>query len=151
MIAETKNGFQVFDRPQSHIHGDILHYIQAAIACSEWSGDFEVITYDFGHTIGHSHCVETDVDDIIVYKQRPGRTGLSRMVLGRKPEPCSLLTFVLCPRRMGGAVLITAFIGGKPEPEMWDEGTIGKDPRGADAARKASVRFWENHALIAEE
>ena len=149
MIGLTKNGIPVIDRYRSHIHGDILDLLATVLSEYVVEGAFVIITHDFGRVVGHTTCVPTSSDDRTYLKQRPGRRGPSRFVLNREPMECSKLTFIL-KRIDDGYLLITAFIGDKPEPEPWDLNAFDKDPRGFSAARKASLGFWETHALIEE-
>ncbi|MFO7807213.1 MAG: hypothetical protein R6V40_02195 [Candidatus Moraniibacteriota bacterium] len=44
-------------------------------------------------------------------------------------------------------VLITAFVGKRPQPEPWDARNFSQQPDPQEAERLAR-EFWSNHALI---
>ena len=133
------SGEVVYDRPQSHLHHEVEGLLGEALPSIDSQGQaFFVHECDMGRTVGETICVATQVDDEIVYAQRPGRHGLSRFVTNRTPEPCSAVTVVLKRDRFEDYyVLITAFVGHKAEPEPWDRNAT---PR--------SRQFWTTHALV---
>ncbi len=137
---KLKSGERVVDRHRSHLHEDVERLLPEALGRIESAGrQFFVDEVDFGHLIGETTCVVTTSSDVIVYAKRSGRKGLSRFVKNRKPEPCPSLVVILMKAtdEPGLYVLITAFIGRKPEPEPWDR-----------SATAASVTFWNTHALV---
>jgi hypothetical protein len=79
--------------------------------------------------------------------QRPHRRGPTRFVKGREPEPCDTVFVALKKIRLHRYLLVTGFVGERPEPEPWDERafSFSKDP---GAARERSKRFWSDHALV---
>jgi len=133
-----KSGERVVDRHASHLHGDVVALLPAALAAIEsGSKKFLVASHDFGCVIGESVCVATEPSDTIVYAQRLCRFGFTRFVKNRSPEPTTKVTAILKAGDGGEYVLITAFIGAPAEPEPWD--------RNATADSRA---FWDSHALI---
>jgi hypothetical protein len=77
------------------------------------------------------------VGDEIVFAKRPGRFGLTRFVKNRKPEPCSKVVVILKKGNYDEVVLVTAFVGHRPEPEPWDRNATAK-----------SQAFWSTRALV---
>lgn len=145
-----KNGERVDDRFNSHVHARIENLITEGLVMIDSHGrDFIEEAVDFGRPIGETICVATDECDQIVFAKRPRRGGHSRFVLGRQPEPCSSLMLVLkaISKDKQEFLLITAFVGYKPQPEPWDERYFSQQKNPIEARRKAQV-FWENHALI---
>lgn len=134
-----KSGEVVVDRHQSHLHAGVERLLPEALDRIDPAGkDFLVEEVDFGRPIGQTTCVATGAGDQIVFAKRPRRWGHSRFVANREPEECSSMVVILKKAEdVGGYVLITAFIGHRPEPEPWD--------RNATANSRA---FWDSHALI---
>jgi len=133
------SGESVVDRHNSHMHGDLENLVREALQHTSSTGrKFIIEEVDFGRIIGETVCVTTGTGDQILFAQRPGRFGLSRFVVNRKPESCSKMVVILKKAEEDNCyVLITAFIGHKPEPEPWD--------------RNATVRsreFWSSRALV---
>ncbi len=141
---KLKSGEVVVDRHRSHIHNGVVRLLPDALARIESKGrKFFVEEVDFGHPVGETICVSTGPGDQIVYAKRPKRWGHSRFVLNRQPEPCSSMVVVFKKAEEDNLyILITAFIGYKPEPEPWDRNLRTK------AARQRSREFWANHALV---
>lgn len=139
IIGKTADGALVVDRPNSHLHDKARKLIAEAIGKITAKGKpFITEEVDFGWMIGLSDCVTTEQHDVILFARRRNRIGLTRFVAGRDPQETSLLTVVL--KRADGPqkyVLITAFIGGKAEPEPWDAN-----------ATPDTFEFWKKHALI---
>lgn len=134
------SGEPVVDRYNSHLHQSVAAILPAALAQISSNGRaFLIEEVDFGRPIGETICVPTGPGDEIVYAGRPKRFGHSRFVKGRTPESCSSVVVILktADDEPGAYVLVTAFIGHKPEPEPWD--------RNATANSRA---FWATHALI---
>lgn len=141
-MLKLKSGEEVVDRYNSHLHQSVVPLLPEALAKIETKGrGFLVEEVDFGHLVGESVCVATTSSDEIVYAKRPKRFGHSRFVKNRKPEPCSSAVVILktADGQPGAFVLVTAFIGQKPEPEPWDRNATAK-----------SVEFWNSHALLWE-
>ena len=135
------SGEPVVDRPNSHLatHGTVLPFVGEALRRIQ-SGRREFIAeeVDFGEVVGQTICVETRESDNIVFAQRPNRSGLTRFVKGREPEPCSTVVVCLKRAREGGYILLTAYIGRRTPAEPWD----------TEWATEQSVPFWKTHALI---
>ena len=138
IIGFTEDDWTVFDRYNSHLHG-VQSILPAALGKVKTKGrQFLVEEVVFDHVIGETVCVPTGSGDQIVYAKRPKRYGLTRFVVGKKPIPCQTAVVILKRREENdGYVLITAFIGSKPEPEPWDRNATEK-----------SVKFWNSHALV---
>lgn len=137
-LGHLRSGELVFDRNNSHIHDDVRRVLSAALAKVHGRGaNFLKEQVRFPEVVGHTICVVTAENDRVLYAQRPGRTGLTRFVAGREPEPTDTLTVILKRSGRNTFTLITAFFGGASEPEPWDR-----------HATAASVEFWRTHALI---
>lgn len=133
------SGEAVIDRFRSHVHDGIAQLLPVALSRVQSNGrKFLIEEVDFGQPIGETICVPTGPGDEIVYAIRPKRFGHSRFVKNRKPEPCSKVVVILKRDDFEDyCVLITAFVGHRPEPEPWDRNANG-----------ASHAFWNSHALI---
>ena len=137
---KLKSKEDVVDRYQSHLHPSVLAVLPEALAKIETKGrSFIIEEVQMGRIIGETTCVITGSDDIIVFAQRPKRFGHTRFVKNRAAEPCSSVVVILktADEQPEAYVLITAFIGSKPEPEPWDRN-----------ATPNSINFWNEHALI---
>jgi len=135
----TGSGQIVVDRFKTHLHKSVIPLLPEALSKVHISDEqFVVKQVDFGHVVGETTCVVTNESDEIIYAQRPKRLGLSRFVKNRQPEPCESIVVILKKAEDGDYfVLITAFIGVRPEPEPWDRNST---PRSKD--------FWSTHALV---
>ncbi len=133
------SGEAVIDRFNSHNHVGVSPLLPEALAKIDSKGrQFLVEEVVFDHIIGETVCVATGPGDEIVYAKRPKRWGLTRFVRNRKPEPCSAMTVILKRDDYEPYyVLITAFVGHRPEPEPWDRNANGN-----------SRAFWSSHALV---
>jgi hypothetical protein len=137
---QLASGEEVVDRYNSHLHADVVRLLPEALGKINSAGRvFLVEEVDFGQQIGETTCVATGPGDEIVFVKRPKRWGHTRFVLNRTPEACSSVVIILKKAEDfdGGYVLITAFVGHRPEPEPWDRNAT---PR--------SREFWETHALV---
>jgi hypothetical protein len=136
---QIASGEVVVVRHASHLHADVERLLPEALGRIRSEGrDFLVEEIDFGRLVGETVCVTTGSGDQIVFAKRPKRFGLSRFVKNRNPEPCSTVVVILKKaEEVGAYVLITAFVGHRPEPEPWD--------RNATANSRS---FWSSHALV---
>jgi len=135
------SGEMVADRPNSHLasHGAVLPFVgEALLRIQSGHQSFIAEEVDFGQPIGETICLETREGDDIVFAQRPNRSGLTRFVKNRQPEPCSTVVVCLKKAREGGYILLTAYIGRRTPAEPWD----------TEWATDQSVPFWNTHALI---
>lgn len=137
----------VIDRHESHSHLSGKDLETALFLVDAAERDFIVEAVDCGEIVGHSRCVETDPQDLIVYAYRHGRAGLTRFVLDREPEPTTSATVVLKRHddRPGVMILISSWAGHESQPEPWDENLRDEESRAASRA------FWSNHALTLSE
>ncbi|TAN33422.1 hypothetical protein EPN28_02640 [Patescibacteria group bacterium] len=132
-----KNGEVVVNRYQSHLHSDVERLLPEALGQIDPAGrGFLVEEVVFDRVVGETTCVATGPGDQAVYAKRPKRFGPSRFVKNRSPEPCNSVVVIL-KAGDGEYVLVTAFVGTRPEPEPWDRNATEK-----------SVEFWASHALI---
>jgi hypothetical protein len=138
-LGRLRSGQIVVDRYRSHNHLATRPLLPEVLGQIYAQGrQFIHEEVDFGRIVGLSTCVVTGPGDEIVYAQRPGRRGPTRFVKNRQPEPSSAVTVILKKDDFEDYyVLITAFIGNKPEPEPWDR-----------HATEKSRGFWASHALI---
>ena len=146
--GELSDGSIVVDCDPSHVAADEASEVLRALNRIDPQGRSSVEEeVTFPKEVGLTKCVETTSGDQIVFAQRPNRKGLTRFVKGRAPEPTKSVFVVLKKERDHRYLLITGFIGGKPEPEPWDEKAfaLSSNPK---EARNRSIKFWDNHALV---
>ena len=127
----------------------MITHLDAALAkINSHSRSYIIEEVDFGQPIGETTCIETYPGNDIIYAQRPKRFGKTRFVENRLPEPSSSVVVILKalaePRTY---VLITAFIGCRPEPEPWDRRNFSQQANPAEAEQRAR-EFWATHALV---
>lgn len=139
---QLASGETVVNRHRSHLHGEVERLLPEALGRVSSAGrEFFVDEVDFGRPVGETICVPTGAGDQIVFARRPKRFGASRFVKNRNPEPCSSIVVILKKAEGDDSedayVLITAFVGHRPEPEPWD--------RNATANSRA---FWASRALV---
>lgn len=147
---KLKSQESVVDRHSSHLKADVAEHLPLALAQIESLGrDFLIEEVDFGQPIGETTCVLTGPLDEIVFAKRPKRFGPTRFVKNRTPESCSSIVVILktADEQPGTYVLISAFIGRKPEPEPWDQRNFAQKSNPAEAER-LSREFWASHALL---
>ena len=144
LLGVLRSGEVVYDRPRSHLHGEVASLLPEALAEIDSLGrKFFIHEYDFGRIVGESVCVPTTDADNIVWAKRPNRFGHSRFVKNRLPEPCSVVTVILKrDDREDYYVLITAFVGYRAEPEPWDRNLR------TEADQRRAREFWSSHALV---
>lgn len=111
-----------------------------------------VETITFPDIIGDSIVVRTTAIDDIVWAQREGKIGLSRMVRGRLPEPTRDYTVVLGERTEvpGTYVLLAAWFGPAGEIEPCDFVKLYRRKRNSDNRQMEMLRarrFWQHHAF----
>lgn len=142
------SGEPVVDRFNSHVHDGVVQFLPVALSRVQSQGrKFLIEEVDFGQPIGETICVPTGPGDEIVYAKRPKRFGHSRFVKNRKPEPCNTLVVILKAGDFDEYVLITAFVGKRPQPEPWDIHNFSQQPNPQEAERLAR-EFWNSHAII---
>jgi len=138
-IGKLASGEFVFDRPRSHLHGEVCSLMPEVLAkVSSHEREILIEQVDLGRIVGQKICIETSPSDKIVYAQRVHRKGLTRFVMGREPEDCSSVVVIL--KRDADSetyVCLSAYIGTHSEPEPWDR-----------FATPQSAEFWMTHALI---
>lgn len=149
MLALTQDGYPVYDRHNSHLHKEVVPFLEAALARIH-TDDRAYIREDvlFDQPIGVSHRVTTCDKDEIVFAQRINRVGLTRFVKHRQPDPSSTMVVVLKRSDCGKYyVLITAYVGnqGLAEPWDWERHFRSSEPLQSYAA---SVDYWNSHALV---
>lgn len=140
VVGKLASGEPVVDRYRSHLHDSVSAILLEALSRVEsLNRSFIVAQVDFDRVVGETICVNTRKGDEIVFAKRPKRFGLTRFVKNRKPEPCQSAVVILkaADDLSGAYVLVTAFIGLKPEPEPWDRNATAN-----------SRKFWETHALL---
>ena len=160
VIEEQKNYFIaprlasreiVVDREPSHVKSSDFEAILHALSrVSSNNRQFIEEEIGFPGEVGFTTCVETGADDDIVFAQRKGRSGLTRFVRGRTPQRSKNVFVVLKRETSYKYVLITGFVGCKPEPEPWDSKAFERKQNPA-MARANSKAFWAGHALVWDE
>lgn len=140
------SGEPVVDRANSHAKS--MHLLPDALSSIEsLDRDFLIEEIDFGRIIGETTCVTTGDGDHVVYATRPKRFGRTRFVMNRTPQSCSKFVVILKRGYEGEYILITSFIGSRPQPEPWDTKNFSQqsDPQ---LAERLSREFWSSHALV---
>ena len=146
--GELADGSIVVDRIPSYVNkADVGSVLLALRKVYPDGRNFIEEEISFPDEIGVSHCVETTGRDQIIFAQRKGRKGLTRFVKDRAPEPTNSVFVVLKKDSKHRYVLITGFVGARPEPEPWDEKAFAhsKNPQ---EAKSRSIEFWKRHALV---
>lgn len=174
LLGISKNGIEVVDHPESHLHfdGDLLKEVISKV---ELTGTFHPVKmFDMGRIIGEDHLVETDSWSPVFHMARPIRydengnavairSGESRMTWD-SPDDTRFVSIGLCVCNdedtkyglNGQWVVFTVFEGKTGEREPWDRAFAdGKNPEGL----KKSIEFWEGvkdenkpaHALSATD
>lgn len=150
---KLRSGETVIDRPGSHLHEGVQELLVEALARIDSKGrQFIEAEVDFSRVIGESTLVETGLDDIIVYAQRPKRAGLTRFVKNRTTEPRTTLVLILKKGNMNQVpgeyyVMLTGYIGHITPGEPWNERDFVCRPD-PDKARREAREFWDKHALV---
>jgi hypothetical protein len=99
VIGWTADRKSVISSNSASISGDAMRLLPDALRRIDTENhNFVAEELDFPTEIGVSYVVETGPGDDIVFAQRPGVAQLSRMVRGRKPEPCRHLTVKMLKR-----------------------------------------------------
>lgn len=145
IIGTLAGGQTVVNRHRSHLHEPVSSLLSEVLANTESNGrQFFIHTHDFGRVVGETTGVQTAPGDEIIFAQRKGRRGLTRFVKNRPAQPCSEVTVILKRDDVDRNVyvLITAFIGGTPQPEPWDQNI-----RTQEEFQRA-VEHWSTHALV---
>jgi len=152
MEIKLKSGEAVVDRHRSHLHEGVARLLPDALARIDSLGrKFLVEEVDFGRLVGGTVCVPTGPGDQIVFASRPKRFGLTRFVLNRMSEPSNAVTVILKKDdNEDYYILVTAFVGRRPEPEPWDKKNFSRQPDPQEAERR-SREFWASHALVFSE
>lgn len=146
---QLQSGEEVVDRYNSHLHNGISALLPEVLVQVESKGrKFFIEEVNLGRIVGESICVATKPDDQIVFAKRLNRFGHTRFVMNRVPEPCSTVVIIL--KAADGQlnyVLVTAFIGTRPEPEPWDRRAFSLQSNSAEAEHQSRA-FWGSHALV---
>jgi len=149
--AKLADGSIVIDRIPSHIPRGDFGPVEVALSKVMPDGrafiEEEVLA---SGPIGTTKCIKTYEGDSIVFAQRFGRKGLTRFVKNRAPEPCNSVFVVLKRLKEHRYLIITGFVGTRPEPEPWDE-TAFRHAVDPNVSRQRSLEFWSKHALIYDE
>ncbi len=139
ILGRLRSGEVVQDRAQSHLHAGVIELLPEVLSSTDSRGKANFVReFRFNRVVGINNRVKTGANDEIVFAQRVGRTGLSRFVKNRQPEPTRYVTVVLNRRASGVYEVLTAYIGSAAPREPWD-------PR---ADREVSARFWASEALL---
>lgn len=108
---------------------------------------FEIIKIKFPFRVGCCNCVETNLNDEIVFAKRRGRDTYTRFVKNKKSEIVNSVIFILKKNRekIGEYYLITAFPGTESFKEPEDLNIKSREELAE------CLEFWQNHALIYDE
>jgi hypothetical protein len=140
ILGQLASGQRVVDRYNTHIHPVVIPLLAEVLSKINLNGEqFMVVQVNFDHVVGETTCIVTNPGDRIIYAKRPKRLGYTRFVKNRAPEFSNSVVCILMKAQdqANAYVLITAFIGERPEPEPWDRNKS-----------ENSVKFWSNHALV---
>ncbi|MFZ4776074.1 MAG: hypothetical protein ACOYM3_11950 [Terrimicrobiaceae bacterium] len=151
LAPRLASGEIVVNRQPSHAKPCDYQLIIHALARVTSSGrKFIEEEVGFPGEIGFTTCLETNGGDDIVFAQRKNRSGLTRFVRGKSPIRSKSVTVVLMRKTDQKFVLITGFVGCKPEPEPWDSNSFESKPNPATASAQSRA-FWAGHALVWDE
>ena len=151
LAPRLASGEVVVNREPSHAKPcDFEAILHALSRVSSNNRQFIEEEITFPGEVGFTTCVETGANDDIVFAQRKGRTGKTRFVRGRTPQRSKSVFLVLKRESAHKYVLITGFIGCKPEPEPWDSRAFEHKPNPAMASAQSRA-FWAGHALVWDE
>ncbi len=148
LIGTTKDGYNVYDRFDSHIHtegGITRELLKKALKRMYANGaSFKKKQIHFTNPIGFTCCVPVTNEDEVVMVYRKGREGQTPMVKGREPLACNVLTIIIRKEKnyTNHYTLITSYIGEGSLREPWDKGIRTCEER------KESEEYWKKHALI---
>ena len=146
--GELADGSIVMDRIPSHVKkADVGSVLLALRKVNPDGRKFIEQEISFPNEVGVTLCVETTGRDQIIFAQRRGRKGLTRFVKDRAPEPTNSVFVVLKKDSEHRYVLITGFVGARPEPEPWDEKAFAHSKKPQEAKLR-SIEFWKRHALV---
>ena len=145
-LGTTKDGYEVYDRADSHIHtegGIYRKLLEKALGLMyAHNVQFKKKEIKFPSAIGFNKCVSVTAEDDIVMVHRKGRAGQTPMVKGREAVPCNILTVVILKSGEKCYTLLSAYIGQDAPREPWDKSIRSEEER------KKSEEFWKKHALI---
>lgn len=151
-LGKTRDGYEVYDRVDSHFHAEgglTLELLKEALSYMYANGaNFKVKVVHFKRIVGINNCVAIRNFDEVVMVYRKGRKGPTPMVKNRGGEPCKEITIIIRKDKenTNRYTLITAFVGGKSQPEPWDKRL---KPGSKELAE--SIEFWQTHALLYNE
>lgn len=141
-IGELVGGEKVFDRFNSHRHGN-EGVLEKALSRIDANGrDFIVEEVVFDENVGTCDCVSTSEGDEIIHATRVGRRGPTRFVKNKNVIDSNVYTVILKKVSDDTYTLITSFVGPKAEKEPWDRTIVSEEEK------NASKQFWSNHALV---
>jgi len=151
LAPRLASGEIVVNREPSHAKRcDFEAILHALSRVSSNNRQFIEEEIGFPGEVGFTTCVETGADNDIVFAQRKGRSGLTRFVRGRTPQRSKNVFVVLKRETSYKYVLITGFVGCKPEPEPWDSKAFERKQNPAMASAQSRA-FWAAHALVWDE
>ncbi|MEO5645996.1 MAG: hypothetical protein ABIO57_02920 [Candidatus Paceibacterota bacterium] len=137
-IARLTSARTVVYTKNSHIDPDLVPCLEEIFAKIHTEESFFFEEIDMERIVGGTLCIETENDDDVVYARRIGKPGFTRFIKNRERTPSTKVTVMLAwANEFHHYNLVTMFIGGKAEPEVWDK-----------RATEKSKSFWQTHALI---
>lgn len=145
-MGKTANGIYVFDKTSYSQLRPSQKLIQTALSKISFINDYEEITLDMGEIVGFSTCVQTTINDEIIFATRKDGKIIARFVKNRESEPTSLITIILKKEPLSNysASIVSAWFGGNREKELGDRNITG------DEEYSKVITFWLEHALIYE-
>lgn len=140
----TKDGFVVqISAKHMRLHAADMDAVREAITRLEVKDKrFIKATIDMGRIVGSTICVNTRVDDEIVFARRVGRPTMTRFVKGREPSPCKYVTLIVSKLDKLNYRLVTGYVGEEAERELGD--------RSIESTTEftRALKFWSAHALV---
>lgn len=152
-FGRTKDGAEVYDRPDSHFHSEgglTPELLGEALATIEANGrPFIKELVHFDHIIGGKTCVEVGPEDEIIMAYRKGRSGPTPLVKNREASPCNSVTVILRKDRSirdrDVYETLTSYIGDGSPREPWDPNLTSEEER------KECEDYWKSHALLYDD
>lgn len=108
---------------------------------------FEIHKVEFQFNVGYCNCVDTDIDDEIIFAKRHDREPYTRFVKNKEAKLVKSVIFILNKNRknFGEYYLVTMFPGTESFKEPEDLNIKSK------IELTECLEFWQNHALIYDE
>lgn len=153
-IGQLATGEEVFDRKRDPIMSvkppEITQLLPDLLARTRSQGEYHLAKeYPFFFQTGMKYCVEVSKKELdrIYYAQMVDRTGYSRFVRERQPEPTNKLVVILS--RVDDYYVLRGFYpGDKSYPEPWQKDILLMASKNDPDIINKSWSFWKKHAFV---